>query len=91
MSYGWPHGRRVDAVSMQPIYNFFYQDDARMQVFGGILLNDATRRTFDACHFEDFSFIRGQNDPLILKFPALTAREVSTSSMVNSRLCPATS
>lgn len=67
---------RNDGATFQQLYNFFYQDDARMQSYGGIVLSPAIQKAYEACAFEDLAYIQTGAQVMIISPPFLTTKEV---------------
>lgn len=67
---------RAATMSYEQLFNFHYRDGARMSTVGGILLNEAQKREFGRCSFEDLDYIRSGVNACVINVPLLTNREV---------------
>ncbi len=63
-------------ISYQQLFNFQYQDGARMSTVGGILLDERHRRELNRCSFNDLDYIRQAVNPCHITVPFLTNREI---------------
>ena len=58
------------------LFNFQYQDGAMMSTVGGIIFDVGQHHLVDACGFDDFDFVRHDDDPYRIEVPKLTLREI---------------
>ena len=58
------------------IYNFEYADGADMLTLGGIIYQKKDEEKVNQCEFEKLEFIRFTSDPLRIRVPSLTFREI---------------
>ena len=63
-------------MSFHQCFHFRYADGQRMLTVGGLLLNPADKRSLGARPFRGLSFVREGDDPMEIKPPILTGREV---------------
>lgn len=64
-----------DRVEFKQLLHVQYADGARMLSFGGVLLNPRDEARIDGA-FSDLPFVRDGRDPLLIRPPILTGREV---------------
>jgi hypothetical protein len=67
---------RTATMSYEQLFNFHYQDGARMSTVGGVLLDDHQRGDLDKCSFGDLSYVKAGKDACRITVPFLTNREV---------------
>jgi hypothetical protein len=58
------------------IFNFTYQDGAKMLTVGGILYTVSQAEIFEQCGFENLGFFRSSEDAFNIGIPKLTFREI---------------
>ena len=75
-----------EKFQFQPIFNFHYQDGARMLTVGGVLFSENERHLFESCKFGDLPFVSLNDNYYEISVPNLTPREMRH---LNSQL-PAT-
>ena len=63
-------------LDFRQLYNFHYNDGARMLTHGGILISADQEPTYGVCRFDELPFVRTGEDPFNLKPPHLTFREL---------------
>lgn len=66
-----------DRLEYEQLFNFQYDDGAKMTTFGGVFINQSRRAEFDACGFDRLMFFRNGPDPFRIRAPKLTLREVA--------------
>ncbi len=66
-----------ERVSYEQLFNFQYQDGARMATFGGVFFRQQARHELEACSFDRLMFIRHGAEVLRIHAPNLTLREVA--------------
>jgi hypothetical protein len=67
---------RPDGAHLSQVFNFCYQDGARMQTVGWVFGSPAVDQSIEACRFSDLSFVRTGDKPFVIEVPILTAKEV---------------
>ena len=67
---------RTDGAYLRQLFNFDYQDNAKMQTVGWLVSSEALSQQVANCQFEQLRFIRDGEDPFLLRVPVLTAKEV---------------
>lgn len=67
---------RTHQARFEQLFNFQYADGARMVTWGGIVVADDDRATFDSARFGELDFVRTVDVPCELAPPALTIREI---------------
>ncbi|MGX2028899.1 O-methyltransferase [Methylocaldum gracile] len=60
----------------QQLFNFQYQDGAKMATFGGILLDEAQSAIFNKCGFDQLEYYRPNSEGYRIDIPNLTFREI---------------
>jgi hypothetical protein len=69
-------GRRGDGRRIEQLINIQYRDTRRMQTWGGVFVDAGTEACFRAADFRSLPQVSTGEDPLVVKVPVLTAREV---------------
>ena len=69
--------RSEDERDYEQLFNFHYEDDARMATFGGVFFERRKHEEFQACAFERLSFVRNNATSFHIPTPKLTSREVA--------------
>lgn len=64
-----------EALEYRELFNFRYQDGARMATFGGLLYRADQADAVAACRFEDLEFCATPDEPFDVDVPTLTLRE----------------
>jgi hypothetical protein len=59
------------------LFNFQYEDGARMVTFGGVFYRADRQAEFDACAFDKLPFVKTDHETFRIKSPKLTIREIS--------------
>ena len=62
-------------VKYKPLFNFLYQDNARMLTVGGIFYETGDKASLERCEFEKLEFIRSNAAFYEIDVPMLTHRE----------------
>ena len=62
-------------VEYKPLFNFLYQDNARMLTVGGIFYETGDRASLERCEFEKLDFVRSNAAFYEIEVPMLTHRE----------------
>lgn len=62
--------------SAEQILNLVYADGLKMLTVAWVLIEERDRKTFDACDFKQFDFVRDSTAPFEIKVPKLTPREM---------------
>lgn len=70
--------RRSDAAVWRPIMNVRYRDDARMQMYVGVIGSPGLNNLLHSCHFQDASYYSDGLDATVIDVPYLTEHEQST-------------
>jgi len=70
-------------INYKQIFNFDYNDGARMLTLGYIFYSDEDIEKFNKCEFEDFNFCKFEKDRYQIKVPSLTYKELG---YINSNL-----
>lgn len=68
-------------IEFRQIFNFHYQDGARMLTFGGIFYDRGQQAIFDQCAFSDLPFVRSGPESFLIDTPKLTTREIKRLEM----------
>lgn len=68
--------KRGDAMRFEQLINVQYRDTQRMQTLGGVFVDPAHDSMLAAADFRALDHVRMGQDPLKIKVPVLTAREV---------------
>ncbi len=68
--------RREDGARFEQILNVQYRDTQRMQTIGGVVVDAGTEAAYRSAEFRLLSQCRTGEEPLRIKVPVLTAREV---------------
>lgn len=68
-----PPGKKL--INRQ-IFNFNYNDGARMLTIGWIFFEANDQDKFDACSFHELNFVRFGEEPYTIKVPCLTIKEM---------------
>jgi len=63
-------------LKYQQLFNFHYDDDARMLTVGGIILDSETNEKATRCNFSDLHFFRDDERVYYIDPPNLTYREI---------------
>jgi hypothetical protein len=67
---------RGDEFGYRQIFNFHYDDGAKMLTAGGVVFRTEDEAIVDACAFDDFDFVEQGQDPFNITAPRLTFREM---------------
>lgn len=62
-------------VLYKQLFNVFYADDVRMTTIGGVIYRADQVQRLATCEFDDFEFVRSNEEPLEIRVPSLTHRE----------------
>ena len=62
-------------VEYKPLFNFLYQDNARMLTVGGIFYETGDKASLERCEFENLEFVRSNAAFYEIDVPILTHRE----------------
>lgn len=65
-----------ERLQFKQLFNFHYQDGARMLTVGGLLIAQRELDLVAKCAFEQLPFIRGDIEPYWIQVPCLTYREL---------------
>lgn len=63
-------------LTYQQLFNFHYDDDAKMLTVGGIILDSETNEKVTLCNFSDLYFFRNDENVFYIDPPNLTYREI---------------
>lgn len=63
-------------LAYNQIFNFTYQDGAKMLTIGGALYSVSQSSTFEQCGFKDLDFYRPEEEEFNIGIPKLTFREI---------------
>ncbi len=63
-------------LKYNPLFNFHYEDGAKMLTVGGLFLNTRDQKKIDADIFKHLDFIRTDDSVYLIKTPVLTLREL---------------
>ena len=66
-----------DRLDYEQLFNFRYEDGARMATFGGVFFNEASHAELEACAFERLAFVRHDASTFDIRTPKLTQREIA--------------
>lgn len=64
-------------ICYSQIFNFQYEDGAKMSTFGGVFWKNDRREEFDACNFGRLGFMRSGDKAFRITTPKLTIREIN--------------
>ena len=67
----------AERLDYEQLFNFQYDDGAKMATFGGVFFARNKRPEFEACAFDRLMFIRQGTDAFRIRAPKLTLREVA--------------
>jgi hypothetical protein len=66
-----------ERIQYQQLFNFHYEDDAKMLTMGGIFYTEDIKSTLDECAFQELDFYRSDEKAYPLgKVPLLTFKEI---------------
>ncbi len=63
-------------LKFSQLFNFYYKDSAPMFTFGGIIYNESEEDKYDKCKFQDFDFVKSNEELFKIDIPFLTLKEV---------------
>ncbi len=63
-------------MNYKQLFNFHYQDGAKMLTTGGIFTDDSHYRTLSSCAFDQLEFIKSDDEPYTINVPKLTYKEI---------------
>lgn len=66
-----------ERIEYEQLFNFQYDDGARMATFGGVFFSAKERAVFESCGFDRLEFVRRGSEAFRLSAPKLTMREIS--------------
>ena len=70
---------RTESFNYRQLFNFIYEDGAKMLTVGGIVFKNDERSNYERCAFEnDFYFCRTGEDAYNIRVPRLTFKEIRT-------------
>lgn len=64
-------------LGYEQLFNFQYDDGARMVTFGGVFFEEGKGRELEVCAFERLMFIRRGEEAFRIRAPKLTLREIA--------------
>jgi hypothetical protein len=64
-------------IEYEQLFNFQYDDDAKMATFGGVFFSANNRGALETCAFDRLDFIRHGEEAFRISAPKLTLREIS--------------
>ncbi|MEJ8574153.1 O-methyltransferase [Microbaculum marinum] len=67
----------AERLDYEQLFNFQYDDGAKMATFGGVFFDREKRAAFDACAFDRLMFNRNGAEPFRIRAPKLTLREIA--------------
>jgi hypothetical protein len=67
---------RASQTWFRQLFNFRYQDGMPMQTIGGIFGTPQLDDAIERCRFDDLEFVRRGDEPLTIRVPVLTAKEL---------------
>lgn len=67
----------------EQLFNFHYADGVKMLTIGGMLVNVADKKLFDLVQFDEYSFIKRNEEVFSIDVPILTTKEIR---FLNSKL-----
>ena len=70
--------RRADGRRFEQLVNIHYRDTRKMQTWGGVFIDAGTEANFTAAGFRDLPQVKTGDEPVAVKVPILTAREILT-------------
>lgn len=65
-----------NTIEYKQLFNFHYNDGAKMLTIGGIISDDDFDETISKCKFEELFFTKATNDSFLIDTPNLTYREI---------------
>lgn len=65
-----------DKIKYQQLFNFHYNDGAKMLTIGGIISDNSFDDTISKCKFEELFFTSSTDDSFLIDTPNLTYREI---------------
>jgi hypothetical protein len=68
--------QRTDNARFEQILNVQYRDTQRMQTIGGVIVDPGVEAAFRSAEYRLLPYVRTGSEPLRIKAPVLTAREV---------------
>ncbi|MDR2566444.1 MAG: hypothetical protein LBC97_10415 [Bifidobacteriaceae bacterium] len=83
-------GRSAHGSPFRQLFNFHYQDDAKMLTWGGIVTSPSLDRTIETCRFDDLGFTRTREGAFEVRVPVLTEKEIAylESGLVGAKDLP---
>jgi hypothetical protein len=66
-----------ERLDYEQLFNFQYDDGAKMATFGGVFFEREKRAELEACAFDRLMFIRHGSDAFRIRAPKLTLREIA--------------
>lgn len=64
-------------LNYEQLFNFQYNDGAKMVTFGGVFFEREKRAEYEACAFDRLMFLRQGTEPYRIQAPKLTLREIA--------------
>ncbi len=65
-----------EKIIYNQLFNFHYEDDAKMLTLGGVIHNESDKYKFLSCTFGQLDFVRIDQEPYLIRVPNLTYREL---------------
>lgn len=72
-----------DKLCYEQLFHFHYADGVKMLTIGGMLLNVTDKELFDSVQFDEYSFIKRNEEFFNIEVPVLTTKEIR---FLNSQL-----
>jgi len=64
-------------LDFQQLFNFRYEDGARMLTTGGIICDNGQKSILNSCGFDQLDFFRSEADAFLIHVPCLTFKEIN--------------
>jgi len=65
-----------EKIIYKQLFNFTYEDNAKMLTVGGILYETSQEKLYEECGLENLEYIRTNEDEYNIRIPSLTFREI---------------
>lgn len=67
---------KILKIQFKQLFNFLYEDGARMLSFGGLLISSDNVPVFENCEFQNLDYYKPSEEPFFIEIPNLTFREI---------------
>lgn len=75
--------KNENKLTYKQLFYFNYADGMKMLTIGGLIYNENDREKYDSVNFEEYDFIRREDEAFEIDIPALTMKEIR---FLNSQL-----